>query len=108
MKSLKALISKKTIHRAHPGSNLIYVVLLFPGDEFDGMENIETIHDGSGYNWKLLTWEQAKKILPFKHKNSKIRRSPYATKEETIDAMYKYSKEGILKKFLEIGPKEFD
>ena len=108
MKSLKALISKKTIHRAHPGSNRIYAALLFPGDEFDGMENTETIQDGSGYNWKLLTWEQAKKILPFKHKNSRICRSPYDTKEETIEAMGKYSKDGILKKFLEIGSKEFD
>lgn len=103
MKPLKALISKSTIHRAHTGSKQLYVVLPYPGDEYPyspGEQNVPQATSTDGYHWWILTKNQVKRMLPFKHKNTAMRRSPYEDMNKTIKYIEQYcSKQTILDKF---------
>lgn len=82
----EALISKKTMHRAHAGNTYNYVIFPFGKDEqiISSMMNTY-INSKDGWNFYIISYNDFKKIYPFKNDNTKVFKS-----EKSRDELYKF------------------
>ena len=87
MRSLKALISKKTINRAHPGNTYNYVIFPFGKDEQIICSMTNQIHSRDNFNFYIVDYDGFKKVYPFKHEDTKVFKS-----KQSRDELYYFIK----------------
>jgi len=88
MKRLKeALISKKTLHRAHTVNTYNYVIFPFEEDEHIASSIGNRVISSDKWNFYIVDYDGFKKVYPFRHKDTKVFKS-----EKKRDELYHFIK----------------
>jgi len=98
MRPLKALISKKTLHRAHVKGSYNYAIRAFKEDEDKCAELLfsETI-DKDGWIWYITDYEGLMEVYPFKDKETNVFKYETNDEDELLDFIEKSSYDDLVK-----------
>ena len=90
MRPLRALISKKTMHRAHVSSSFFYAIRAFEEDEDNCAELLfSETRDKDNWIWYITDYEGLMEVYPFKDKETNIFKYETNNEDELLDFIEK-------------------